>query len=117
MNSQPVRYAFILLLLHALTCQSAAAADADAFLGLAEDAGRWIASTAVASEDGSIWPDDANAPDTIGYDLASGVAGKVVFFVALYRATGNDVYLDEARRGADFLAAAVTDPTTFDSNP
>ena len=117
MNAKPIQSAVILLLLTMLSSQPAAAADADAFLTLAEDAGRWIASTAVASEDGGIWPDDANVPDTVGYDLASGVAGKVVFFVALYRATGNDIYLDEARRGADFLAETLTDPATFDSNP
>jgi len=57
------------------------------------------------------------AAEAVGYDLASGVAGKVVFFVALYRATGNDSYLDEARRGADFLAESLTDPAIFDSNP
>lgn len=104
------------LLLQVLAWQTAAGSEADAFLELAEDAGRWIASTAVATEHGSIWPDNAMAPDTVGYDLASGVAGKVVFFVALHRATGKAVYLDEARRGADFLTKSLADVAGFDGN-
>ena len=117
MTKRPVLSALCLLLFQLLAWRQASAADADAFLELAEDAGRWVAATAAASEHGGIWPDDALAPDAAGFDLASGAAGKVVFFIALYRATGNDAYLDEARRGADFLVGTLADVTRFDGDP
>jgi lantibiotic modifying enzyme len=76
-------------------------------LQLAEDAGRWIAATAAADSGAGPWPDDALAPGKAGVDLAAGVAGKVVYFIGLYRATGNADYLALAREGADYLAAEL----------
>jgi hypothetical protein len=107
----------VFLLLSLLTVwQAAAAVEADKVLSLAEDVGRWVASTAVEHDTSSVWPDDALAPDKVGYDLASGVSGKVVFFVALYRATGNDQYLKFAKRGADFLISILDEPSQFDGD-
>lgn len=83
---------------------------------LAEDVGRWLADHAVERPAGVAWPDDALNPGVVGYDLGSGVAGKVLYFVALYRATGKQEYLDLALGGADYLAAILREPGVFDTN-
>lgn len=83
---------------------------------LAEEIGQWLADQRVPTSAGVAWPDDALNPDNTGYDLASGVAGKVLYFVALYRATANDEYLDLALGGADYLAALLHDSNAFNSN-
>jgi len=86
-------------------------------LELAEDVGRWLEATSIRGPQGISWPNDALNPETVGYDLASGVAGKVLFFVALHQATGNPDYLDIALGGADYLVATIQEPTSFDDNP
>ena len=91
--------------------------NAETVLELAEDVGRWLASHATTTPAGITWPDNALKPETSSYDLASGVAGKVVYFTALYRATKNPGYLDMARGGADYLVSVVQDPALFDENP
>ncbi|GAB2958102.1 hypothetical protein GCM10027203_73550 [Nonomuraea fastidiosa] len=71
---------------------------------------RWIRSAAVDDEDGRHWR--AN-PDRHGRSavpprprsLYSGAAGIVLFFLELAAATGNDSYLEDARCGAQWLAA------------
>jgi lantibiotic modifying enzyme len=90
--------------------------DAEDVLGLAEDTGKWLAATATHGPDGISWPNDILNPETVGYDLASGVAGKVVFFAALHKATGNSDYLDLATGGADYLLSVLDDSTSFDGN-
>lgn len=73
---------------------------ANGTLELAEQAGLWIANSSVRTAEGTVWPDDALNPEVVSYDLASGVAGKVLFFIALYRATENPDYLELALGGA-----------------
>jgi len=91
--------------------------SADRVLELAEDIGRWLASHATTAPVGTAWPDNALDPTAISYDLASGVAGKVLYFTTLYRATENADYLEMARGGADYLVSVVQDPALFDENP
>jgi hypothetical protein len=90
---------------------------ADEVLVLAEDVGRWLATNALVDENSVAWPDDVLNSEAVSYDLASGVAGKVIFFVALYRATENPEYLELALGGADYLLATLQDPTAFNGNP
>ncbi len=85
-------------------------------LVLAEDVGRWLAANAIKNNKGIAWPDDVRSPDAVSYDLASGVAGKVLYFVALYRATAKSEYRDLALGGADYLASVVQDPSVFEGN-
>jgi len=94
----------------------AQAVEADDILSLAEDAGKWLAASSIDGPIGISWPDDALSPETVGYDLASGVAGKVVFFSALHKATGKTDYLELALGGADYLPSVLDDPTSFDGN-
>lgn len=91
--------------------------SAEEVLELAEDAGRWLASHATVTPVGTSWPDNVLNPTAVSYDLASGVAGKVVYFTALYRATDNAGYLQLAQGGADYLVGILENPDLFDENP
>lgn len=86
-------------------------------LEFAEDIGRWLANNEIHTDDGIAWPDNVLSPETVSYDLASGVAGKVVYFAALYKATGNVKYLQTAEGGADYLIGVLEDPSSFEQNP
>jgi lantibiotic modifying enzyme len=86
-------------------------------LELAEDIGRWLANNQIHTDDGIAWPDNVLSPETVSYDLASGVAGKVVYFAALYTATGNVKYLEMAEGGADYLIGVLQEPSAFAQNP
>jgi hypothetical protein len=90
---------------------------AEDVLELAEDVGRWLASNATTGAIGITWPDNALNPEAVSYDLATGVSGKVLYFTALYRATGNADYLEMAKGGADYLVSVVQNPALFDENP
>ncbi len=83
---------------------------ADSPLTAAILAGRWIRSAAVDDEHGRYWranPDvrgrSAVSPEPLS--LYSGAAGIVLFFLELATATGHEAYLEDARLGADRLAA------------
>jgi hypothetical protein len=91
--------------------------SAEEVLQLAEDVGRWLASHATMTPAGTTWPDNVLDPTAVGYDLASGVAGKVLYLTALYRATGDAGYLQLAQGGADYLVGVVQNPALFDENP
>lgn len=113
---------FLLLLLLPLSFADAQGVESgesqsDEILILAEDVGRWLAANATEAESGIAWPDDVLSPETVSYDLAAGVAGKVVYFIALYRATEKPEYLELALGGADYLVATLQDPDTLAENP
>lgn len=91
------------------------------YLETAEATANWIRSTAQETEHGLVWLPDPDHPErrstiTPPATLYSGSAGIVLFFLELARATGNNSYLDDARRGADQLAATwreVLDAPSF----
>jgi hypothetical protein len=88
----------------------AAAHTAD-YLQAAEQTARWIRSAEVSKQTGIAWlpePDHPDKPATVGPDntIYSGSAGTVLFFLELAGATGDVSYLDDAKRGADYLAAS-----------
>ena len=93
----------------------ASAADKEEVLELATEIARFLENTRELTDSG-LWPDNALQPEQAGFDLASGAAGKVVFLVGMYRATGNDQYLEQATQGADFLLEVLESPETFDGN-
>ena len=57
--------------------------------------------------DGLAWPADPNDPASVNTTLYAGTPGVVLFFIEMWRATGKDAYLRDARGGADTLLAAV----------
>ncbi len=80
------------------------------YLHAAEEAARWIRGTRVEKARGIAWLPDPDHPEkavTVGPDntIYSGSAGIVLFLLELGRATGDDSYVAEAQRGADYLAA------------
>ena len=77
------------------------------YIDTAIDAARWIVSTATETPQGRAWPDDALGAKSIGTNLADGVAGKVIFFLEMNRATGDEKYLTDARTGADYLLSTI----------
>jgi lantibiotic modifying enzyme len=91
---------------------------APSYLEAAEAAGRWIRSTAREAEHGLIWQPDPDQPDKVATVTApatiySGNAGIVLFFIELARATGDASYLEDARRGADQIAATWREVLDF----
>lgn len=67
----------------------------------------WLGEIAVRNDSGTSWPDDALRPNHTGIGLAEGVSGKILFLLELHAPTGDEAYLGEARRGADYLLAAM----------
>jgi lantibiotic modifying enzyme len=76
----------------------------------ATEAARWIRSVERNTEEGRHWlpePDHPEKKTTVSPEngIYSGNAGVVLFFLELAKATGDPSYLEDARRGADYLAA------------
>jgi lantibiotic modifying enzyme len=84
--------------------------NATAYLHAAEEAARWIRSTAQQTAHGTHWLPDPRQPERIATitppaTIYSGVAGDVLFFLELAAVTGDASYLDDARAGANYIAA------------
>jgi lantibiotic modifying enzyme len=94
------------------TALAAGSTQADvSYLDAAKQAARWISSARVPKRTGIGWlpdPDHPEKPTSVGPDntIYSGSAGTVLFFLELAAATGEQSYLEDARRGADYLAAS-----------
>ncbi len=82
-------------------------------LQLAVEAGEWLAAQAQAQASGAAWPGDALRAENVTYDLGSGTAGVVVYFLSLYAASGDERYLELAEDGGAYLASLLDDPNAF----
>lgn len=71
---------------------------------------RWLESVAVETDRGLTWPADPLDPGSDGPTLYTGAPGVLPFALELFHATGDDRYLDAARRGAAHLAGWLDDP-------
>jgi lantibiotic modifying enzyme len=78
-------------------------------LDAAIDVAKWLRTTVVETDYGSVWPDDRKKPGEISVGLGSGVAGRIMFFRALYDATRDETYLDDIHLGADYLVNRLPD--------
>ncbi len=63
----------------------------------------WIRSTEFTAGGAHVWPAVADDRSKVDPTLYSGAAGVVLFFLELHHATGDEQYLADARKGADFL--------------
>jgi lantibiotic modifying enzyme len=84
---------------------AALAAKTDLEVALA--AARWIRASRIEVSDGVVWPADPRDPKTVGLDLYNGFPGVILFHLELFHATGDHAWLDEAKAGADALAARL----------
>ena len=83
------------------------------YIGTAIQTANWLESVEIETEAGLAWPvvagkpGDAGAASAVQFNLYSGTPGVVLFLIELSIATGDDGYLERARRGADELIAAL----------
>jgi len=92
------------------------------YLEAAKSTAAWIRSAAVKTEVGTFWhpePDHAERAKTISpaNGIYSGNAGIVLFFLQLAKATQDDSYLEDAKAGANRIAATWNDPAMQDASP
>jgi len=85
------------------------------WLDAAVKAARWIHSTRTETPDGLLWPGGPERPEgaNASPELYSGTSGVVLFLVELARVTGDELWLQEAAAGADWLIAGL--PTALAS--
>jgi len=81
------------------------AAEPVDYLAHAGAAARFIRALAVETPHGLTWRKSPDEPGTLESELYSGSAGPAMFFVELYRATGERAALDQALAGAAHIAA------------
>jgi len=84
------------------------ASSGKAFETGATEAARWIRSVQVDSAAGRVWLPEPAHPEKLttvspANAIYSGSAGVVLFFLELARAAGDASYLEDARKGADYL--------------
>jgi len=94
-----------LAVLACLSCATPPAAAPSRHLTLARDAARWLRATAIVEGDTTAWravPDSKAAPRA---DLYYGTSGVALFFLELYKATGDEADRAMAERGARWLIA------------
>ena len=86
------------------------AAEPDRVLALAVETGRWLEEQAQPQNAGLAWPADAFKPADRAFDLGTGTAGIVIYFLSLYEATGDEKYRDLAEQGGLYLASLLETP-------
>jgi lantibiotic modifying enzyme len=112
---QPVKTPGIILALLFLSSSHTTFAGpaAGQVVQLAVDAGDWLAAQGQPQPSGTAWPADANRSEAVAYDLGSGTAGIVVYFLSLYAATGDEHFLETAEQGGAYLASLLEDAEFF----
>ena len=83
-------------------------AETPSYLFAAKEAARWVRSAEIRVDGGAGWmpvPDHPDMKATVSPPdgFYSGAAGTLLFFIELAAVTGDASYLDDARRGGDFL--------------
>jgi lantibiotic modifying enzyme len=73
------------------------------YIAAAVQAARWLDTVALTQDRGLAWPADPRDPSTIGAGLYQGNAGVTVFYLELFRATGDPQWRDRAVAGGRYL--------------
>lgn len=81
------------------------------YLGFARAAEVWLDSNAVKDESELFWSDAIDEPDKVTTSYSDGVAGKVAWYLDLFRATGEQVYLDKAIGAGEYLLKNLSQKT------
>ena len=74
------------------------------------EAARWIRYLEVPGPEGKAWAVTPAEEPEVDASLYRGSSGVALFFLDLYRATGDSQWLDEARAGGRALIATLPDP-------
>jgi lantibiotic modifying enzyme len=70
-------------------------------------AGNWIRHHQIENERGMVWPTVPDESPDVQRNLYSGTPGIILFFLELGRATGDESWTADAKRGADDLIASL----------
>jgi lantibiotic modifying enzyme len=102
-------WALLLLVVPGLPggAQENAKSPSQAYLREAQSTALWIEGTSIKTDQGIVWPGDPKNPKSVDTTLYAGTPGPILFFLELYRYTGKTQYLQEAKAGADALAASL----------
>ena len=82
-------------------------------LDVALAAESWIDSLAVDTEAGVVWARTPKKRTQARHSLYLGSAGIALFYAELFRATGNETHLKQAKRAAEDLAAYIKQKDKF----
>src|SRR5262249_53235811 len=80
----------------------------DANLGAAVKAAKWLDTSAIQTKDGLVWPVNPGERKSVNTAFYAGTPGPILFFLELYRDTGEKQYLNSARSGADALLNSIS---------
>ena len=78
-------------------------------LDVALKAARWIRAARMETPHGVTWPADPARPSIVQTDLYNGMPGVVLFYLEMYHATGDRIWLDDASAGATELISQLPD--------
>lgn len=79
------------------------------YLAYAREAATFIRSQAVETDHGLLWRKSPDEPGELRTDTYHGSPGPVIFFLEMFRATGDVAFLDDAERGMAQLIATTTE--------
>ncbi len=81
------------------------------YLDELESIHQWLNNQKVTIEGSQTWPNATDQPEHVSLSHSDGVAGKLIFYLQLYRETNNDSYLQEATNAADYILANLPQKT------
>ncbi|GAB5526009.1 MAG: hypothetical protein Roseis2KO_38810 [Roseivirga sp.] len=76
---------------------------ADDYLNFAKGAELWLDGQALKTSDKLSWPDAIDEPDVVSTSFSDGVAGQVTWYLDLFHATQDEVYLNKAILAGNYL--------------
>ncbi len=93
----------LLICLVIMLCTCGESGKQDYYLNAAKNTAEWLNSVKVETDDGTYWPVVPDTSSAGDISLYHGSPGVVLFYLELFKATGDSVYLQTAGRGATWL--------------
>ena len=111
-NSQRTLSSLIWVLLFLVFSISCVPSDERPYRDAALEAADWVTASVVETELGRTWLAVPGDESSLNNTLYSGAPGVVLFFLEAYYSTGEELYLEQARAGADYLLATLSQEKT-----
>ena len=111
-NSQRTLSSLIWALLGLVFSISCVPSDERPYRDAALEAADWVTASVVETELGRTWLAVPGDESSLNNTLYSGAPGVVLFFLEAYYSTGEELYLEQARAGADYLLATLSQEKT-----